>query len=126
MRTPFFDDAHKLMQMISDDEVQAYVTANSITDIVYITRKDYTPVEIRSAILDLLDSVDVVGVTREDILSAFALEFRDFEDALQSTCSQKEGMDYIVTRNKKDFTGSRVVAVDLTSFLTKHYVENED
>jgi len=121
VRTPFFENAQKLMRMISDGKTQAYITANSITDIVYITRKEYSPDEIRSAIFDLLDNMDIIGVSREDIILAFDIKFNDFEDALQSVCSEKEDIDYIVTRNKKDFTHSKVEAIDISDFLSAHY-----
>jgi len=119
-RAPFFENAKKLMQLVDDNKTKAYITANSITDIVYIVRKTYTIDEIRTAILALLDRIDVIGVDREDILLAFGLGFSDFEDALQSACSQKEQVECIVTRNKKDFAQSKVTTVDISDFLAEH------
>jgi len=121
-RAPFFENAKKLMQLVDDNKTKAYITANSITDIVYIVRKTYTIDEIRTAILALLDRIDVIGVDREDILLAFGLGFSDFEDALQSACSQKEQVECIVTRNKKDFEQSNVTTVDISDFLAEYAV----
>lgn len=117
-REPFIKSARQLIQLIDDGTVQAYITANSITDIVYIAKKSYSTEEIRSAILALLDQIGVVDVCRSDILAAFDLRFRDFEDALQSACAEKEQMEWIVTRNVKDFADSKVKAVEITDFLT--------
>ena len=117
-RDPFFANAVKLMKIIDEGEIQAYITANSITDIVYIARKTYSLDEIQRAILSLMERINIIGVGREDIISAFDLGFDDFEDALQSACSEKAEVDYIITRNKKDFLHSKIPAVDITDFLT--------
>ena len=119
-REPFLEPAKELIRMIDRDRIQAYITANSITDIVYISRKVRTLREIQQLILDLLDMIDVIGVDREDIVAAFDFGFNDFEDALQSRCAIKEDIDYIVTRNKKDFSKSKVTAVDIAAFLAEH------
>ena len=119
-REPFLEPAKELIRMIDRDRIQAYVTANSITDIVYISRKVRTLREIQKLILDLLDMIDVIGVGRDDIIAAFDLDFSDFEDALQSRCAIKEDIDYIVTRNKKDFSKSKIAAVDISAFLAEH------
>jgi predicted nucleic acid-binding protein len=120
-RTPFVQHAEKLVRMIMKGQVQAYLTANSIADIVYIARKTRSLREIELEIIDLLDWIDVIGVDRDDIIEAFNLGFNDFEDALQSACSEKEQIEYIVTRNKKDFSRSNVVVVDIADFLDEHY-----
>ena len=50
-------------------------------------------------------------------------EFIDFEDCLQDECAEEIGAAYIVTRNIKDFTKSKIPAVipsdfvDLMSYL---------
>jgi len=116
-RDPFFENALKLMKIIDEGKIQAYITANSITDIVYVARKKFSLDEIRRVVLDLLEKINVTGVSREDILLAFDLGFSDFEDALQSACSEKEQVDYIITRNKRDFSHSKIPAVDITDFL---------
>ena len=117
-RDTFFKNAVELMKLIDEDAIQAYITANSITDIVYIARKTYSLDDIRRAVLSLMESINIIGVGQEDIISAFDLRFDDFEDALQSACSEKAEVDYIITRNTKDFLRSKIPAVDLTDFLT--------
>jgi len=119
-REPFLESAMKIIQMVDNGKMQVYVTANSITDIIYISRKHRTLEELQRLILDLLDRVDVIGVDRDDIISAFKLGFNDFEDALQSACSEKAQMEYIITRNKKDFSCSNVTVIDLSEFLAMH------
>ena len=54
-RVPFIENAIKLMKTIDEGKIQAYITANSITDIVYIARKTFTLDEIRFTVLSLME-----------------------------------------------------------------------
>lgn len=58
------------------------------------------------------DAIRIVGLCRERILAALGNEkFTDFEDCLQEECAVEASADYIVTRNPKDFSGSRVKVI---------------
>ena len=46
-----------------------------------------------------------------DLTKAVDLEFPDYEDALQSVCASRAKVNYIVTRNIKDFKNSAVPAI---------------
>ncbi len=119
-REPFLEPAKKLIRLMDAGVHHGYITANSITDIVYVARKTRSMEEIRRIVLDLLDRVAVIGIDREDIVAAFELAFTDFEDALQSACSEREQIDLIVTRNKKDFSKSKVAVEDISDFIAKY------
>jgi predicted nucleic acid-binding protein len=119
-RAPFLEPAKKLIRMMDEGHIHGYITANSITDIVYVARKTYSPEEIWRIISDLLDRIAVIGIDREVIIAAFELGFNDFEDALQSACSEREQLDLIVTRDKNDFSKSAVVAEDISDFIAKY------
>ena len=42
---------------------------------------------------------------------------RDFEDAVQAYCAKRHRIDYIVTRNVKDFVNSPVKAISPEDFI---------
>ena len=44
-------------------------------------------------------------------------EFRDFEDALQYYSAKQEGIDYLITRNKKDFSASEIPVFEPQEFI---------
>ena len=48
---------------------------------------------------------------------AAEMNFRDYEDALQNVCVERMKADYIITRNKRDFAGSKVPAFSPEEFL---------
>jgi predicted nucleic acid-binding protein len=44
---------------------------------------------------------------------------KDYEDALQMVTAQKLKASFIVTRNIKDFTGSKIIAVKPSELLER-------
>ncbi len=44
-------------------------------------------------------------------------EFDDFEDAMQYFSAMRESVDYIVTRNKKDFKSAQIPVFEPQEFI---------
>ena len=119
-REPFLKTARELLKTIQNGQAEGFITANSVADIVYVCKKGYPLDVIRKEVLKLLDLVDVIGLEREDVIKAFDIGFSDYEDALQSCCAAKEEMDFIVTRNEKDFIKSDVKAISPGAYLAQY------
>jgi len=92
-------------------KAEGFVSATTVTDVVYILRKYLPPADVRDALQTLFLIVDVASVLKGDISAAFLSEMRDFEDAVQSACALRIGAAYVVTRNLKDFEKSAVPAI---------------
>jgi len=88
-----------------------YVSATTVTDVMYILRKHTSQADIRDAVQTLLTITDVADVLKRDITAAFQSGVKDFEDAVQAACATRINADYIVTRNVKDFGISGVPAI---------------
>ena len=99
------------------------VSTTTVTDVMYILRKQTAPNTIQDAMQTLLAILDVAGVVKSDITNAFVGEISDFEDAVQAFCAARHNMDYIITRNVKDFKQSSVQAILPDDFLK--LLENE-
>ena len=54
-------------------------------------------------ISSILNIVRILTVTNDDVLTAFQIKAKDFENCLLVTCAKSNNCDGIVTRNKKDF-----------------------
>jgi len=107
-REPFAPAAKEIITLAEKNKIEAFLTASSVTDIFYILKK-YTDREKAKEILSqLFEIVDVIEVTKGDTKKALNLDLRDFEDALQAWCGKKKKVNYIVTRNEKDFRNSPV------------------
>lgn len=118
-REPFADDAEQMIEFSEKKQIQAYITANSVTDLFYIMRKHPDQEKCKQAISNLLTIIDIVSITRSDILKSIDLNFKDFEDALQTQCAKKIKAEYIITRNSKDFEDKSVKVITPKDFLNK-------
>ena len=122
-REPFVQDAQKILNLVEVHQVQGFITANAITDLHYVLTRALKDRQIvREAMKVLLALVEIIDVTGEDVRNAFLLDGVDFEDDLQSVCAERTRMDYIVTRNGKDFARSSVPAIEPGAFLEKVFL----
>lgn len=117
-RQPHFDDADKIIKLCADKKVQGYLAAHSISNIFYILRKDLPIEDRRIVLLNLCEILEVEGVDSRKVKSALNRgDFKDLEDCIQNECAAAIKADYIVTRNKKDFENSTVLAILPQEFL---------
>jgi len=115
-RDPYVLSANKIIEMICNDEVEAAVTASSITDIYYIVKKRLGDVTARDAVRHILNIFNIINVDGADCDYALNLPISDFEDAVVVICAKRGAIDYIVT-NDKEFLQvtpklARVISVD--------------
>lgn len=88
------------------------MTAHSLTDLFYIWRKDMDVDKRKKLILLLCDNMNIIAESKETIKAALEKEdWKDLEDGLQMECAFREELDYIVTRNIKDFRMSAILPV---------------
>ncbi|MDR1020808.1 MAG: PIN domain-containing protein [Synergistaceae bacterium] len=106
-----YADSLGVLKYCEVKRAEGFVSAITVTDVMYILRKLSVLGGVRDAILTLTSIVDVADVSKADINGAFSCGMSDFEDAVQAMCAKRIGTDYIVTRNVKDFAGSPVQAI---------------
>jgi len=105
---PFYEVASQIFGKIDDGKIKGFVTASSITDIYYVSRKACGREKAINFIRELIDVLEVLSVTKETIINALITEFKDFEDAIQYCVADINRIDIIVTRNKSDFKFSTI------------------
>lgn len=80
-------------------------------------RKEYAASKIGEILERLSFIFDISDLTVEDLKRAAALNFKDYEDAIQCACALRSKADYIISRNTKDFTLSKIPAITPKEFL---------
>ena len=119
-REPHYENSNAIFMLAINEKIEGIINASSITDIFYLLRNEFKDTEKTvSVIFDVLEIVKPVDILVNDLYSAKKLEFSDFEDAVVSTIAQRERAEYIITRNKDDFSKSIVPAVTPTEFLVQ-------
>lgn len=91
----------------------------TIPNIVYIMRKELDAQKTRDVIEKLQLVFTIADLKSDDIKKALSMNFKDFEDALQSACASRIKADYIITRNIRDFINSKVTAIKPTELLER-------
>lgn len=116
-RKPFDRDAADIFKLCETQQIKGYISALSVPNIVYILRKELDAVKIKKIIQILSLIFTIKELTTADLIATADMNFKDYEDALQSVAAAKIKADYIVTRNIKDFINSPVPAITPTEFL---------
>ena len=110
-RRPLAEPAKRVIELCINGNIRGYLAAHTILNILFITRKEKTVTERKEILLMLCDCFEIIDVEKAMIVSALQNEkWQDLEDGLQIQCALHENLDYIITRNIKDFTDSQISA----------------
>ncbi len=118
-REGFYEDAARIMKYCEVNKITGVISALTIPNIVYIMRKELDAQKTRDVIEKLQLVFTVADLKADDIKKALSMDFKDFEDALQSACASRIKADYIITRNIRDFANSKVTAIKPTELLER-------
>ena len=119
-REPFFDDALNVAIGAANYEFEAYISASSLTDLYYIVhRQTHSSIKSHKIISMITELFGLADTYAEDCINALHNGMTDYEDAVMSETAHRVKADYIVTRNIKDYSESKVPAVTPSEFLIK-------
>ena len=116
-RMPFVDEAEAILRQVEARAMEGLVAAHTITTLHFLLARNLGKAKARKVLTDLLHVVRVVPVDEDRIRHALALNWTDFEDAVQAACAEKAEADYLVTRDKKGFKKSPVKVVTPAELL---------
>ena len=104
-RTAFSDGSAELLSLCENHKINGFISASCITDIFYIVRKSsHNTEKAYHAVGKVLEIAKVCAVTNQEILNAYLIHAKDFEDCLLAVCAKSNKCECIITRNKKDFS----------------------
>ena len=119
-RDPFFPAAHKIISGCKNKQYDGVVAAHSIVDMFFILRKHFSNAERRQMLLAFFEILTVEAVDEGKLRLALENEsFTDFEDCLQAECAKSAQVDYIITRNGKDYALSDIPVLSPEQFIEK-------
>ncbi len=110
-REPFAENAVRLFESIDSGEIEGFIAATTITNIYYIVRRSAGAVVAQDAITQVLADLNICAVDRDVLEQALALNFQDFEDAVQYACALVHNVDAIVTRDASGFVSAEILVV---------------
>ncbi len=118
-RPAFYADAFALWQAGDQGRYERYIAAMTPINAYYIARKFLGAAEARQVIGQLLAITKVCAIDHAILTIAHGYPIADFEDAVQISAARSAGIDVIVTRNQRDYTGSSIPALPPSELLAQ-------
>ncbi len=118
-RPDFYKDSAKVFKLCEVKRISGVISALSIPNIMYILRKELDPEKTKEILDDLSLIFSIADLKADDLKKAADMQFKDYEDAVQSACAARIKANYIITRNIGDFTMSKVAAIKPIELLER-------
>jgi predicted nucleic acid-binding protein len=111
-RLPFSKFAIELFAYAEKNKVNLFTSSHSIATTHYLLKKYMSEAAIREVLLSLLNLVEIIPVDVNVIKKSLLSDHKDFEDAIQIFAANSiHNLDFIVTRNIKDFKNAGVMVL---------------
>ena len=125
-RKPFADDAIALFQLADNHEVELVVSDLTLVNTVYVLQRLHYPIEsVYEALNNIRPLISIVPIGESIIDMCLQRKSNDFEDEVQYFAAVNAEVDYIVTRNKKDFDFGDDAVVTPKELFVKLNIEFE-
>ncbi|MCL2186968.1 MAG: PIN domain-containing protein [Treponema sp.] len=116
-RQPWYTEAALIFSLSKHKLIKSYISVSSVTDVFYLTQKENGKPFAKNSVKRLLKVINPASVTDKDIYKALDMDWEDFEDSVQCIVGENLCVDYIITRNNKDFSLSPIKALTPKQFL---------
>ena len=115
-RPKFYPAAATIISFAVEGKVQVCASSMSIvtTNFICVERCNMPLEDFRKKLDFLREFLEICSVDESDVYHSYDKKWKDFEDGVQYYSAQRNGADYLVTRNTKDFeeTDLNVIEVD--------------
>ena len=118
-RENFVRASSMVWKLCETEQAKGYISALSFANLVYIMRKEMDAQRIEEVLHMLSLIFEFAELNDSDLFRAAALQWPDFEDAVQSVTAERIHADYIITRNVRDFSRSKVIAFTPDELLAR-------
>ncbi|MBN1408930.1 MAG: PIN domain-containing protein [Calditrichaceae bacterium] len=116
----YYDEALKLLSIVADSKAKAYTTSLVFANVHYIVTKFGNRQKSIRAIRTLRRNISILTMNEKAFDDALESSFPDFEDALQYFSALNSGIDFIITRNKKDYSKGNIKVVTAGEYMNIH------
>ena len=118
-RPDYVKDSALIWKLCETEKATGYVSALTFANLVYIMRKQLDPERIEEVYQKLGLIFEFADFRVSDLIHAAELHWKDFEDAVQNVTAERIHADYIITRNVRDFSQSKVMAFTPSELLAR-------
>lgn len=116
-REPFWRDSACVLGKVEKKEIDGVISPHTITTLHYLGKNVLGEERARELLNSLLNISKVGNTSGRTFKMALGSEISDFEDAVVEAVSITSKVDFIVTRNIKDFKRSRIKAIEPSEII---------
>lgn len=111
-RQPFSKFAIEIFDLAEKGEVKLFTSSHTYAKTHYLLKKYIEEKKLRTILFNLLDFITIIGIDFQVIKNSLLSKHKDFEEAIQIFAAHSiENLDFIVTRNIKDFKDAGIVVL---------------
>lgn len=118
-RSEFVKASSMIWKLCETEQAKGYISTLTYVNMMYIMRKQLTPDQIEEVFRKLNLIFEFADLGSAVLERAVNMKWKDFEDAVQSATAESVHADYIITRNLKDFSQSKVMAFTPAELLAR-------
>lgn len=112
-----YSEAAELFTEIEERKYKGHTTSIVIANVHYIMAKFGGKKNSIKNLRKLRNLLSILTTSEKIVDDALLEDTADFEDAIQYIAAEKNGMDFIITRNKDDFKRSKLTVLNAREFL---------
>ncbi len=116
-RQEFAEPATQIFSVIESGRFDACLCATTITTIYYLATKVKNTKQANKITEELLKLFEIAPVNRSVIENALTNNFTDFEDAVIHQSALSQGVQAIITRDRKGFKQANIMVYTPNEFL---------
>lgn len=117
-RADQFPESVFAYDIVSIKRFECFISASTVSDVVYLLhRLGKTKAQTKKTMKMLFEMFSIFDTNENDCYRALESDIPDYEDALLSASAQRHSVDFIVTRDKRDFKNSEVPTLDPSKFV---------
>ena len=116
-RKPFSIHSEQLFGLADKKAVKIYISSISFSNIFYILRKFESYQKAYEILRKLKTIVSVLSVDEKIIDLSLHSGFTDFEDAIQYFTAKENKINFLITRNIKDYKKAQIKVLSADEFL---------
>jgi predicted nucleic acid-binding protein len=118
-REPHVTASALVWKLCETGRAKGFVSALTFANLVYVLRRELDPEKTEEVLKKLSLIFSFAELSGADLLKAAGLHWNDYEDALQAVTAERLRVDFIITRNVKDFKQSKVLALTPAELLAR-------
>ncbi len=117
-REPFFQESVQLISLIENKQIKGSISSLIVWNIFYILAKYTNEKTARELIKEFITIIEIIPIDEKIINQGLNSSIKDFEDSIQYFAAKSKKIEYLITRNKKDYPDGEIKPLSPKEILT--------